>query len=78
MERVSAATEVDRAFLYTDALQIGIGTFSNTLRSAEYVGEVCRLHETIKLFPDLIHIIFRSVRYGSDGKGIGFVKTTLS
>ena len=40
-------------FLSTDALEIGIETFSNTLRSANIAGQVRWPHEAIRNFPYL-------------------------
>jgi len=40
-------------FESTDALELGIETFSNTLRSAKIAGQVRRPHEAIQNFPDL-------------------------
>ena len=45
------------SFQSTDALEVGIETFSNTLRSAKIAGQVCRPHEAIKHFPDLSDLI---------------------
>ena len=44
-------------FLSTDALEIGIGAFTNTLRSAKIAGTVRRPHEAIQNFPDLSEIV---------------------
>ena len=44
-------------FLSTDAFEIGIDTFTNTLRSAKIPGQVCRPHEAIKHFPNFSDII---------------------
>ena len=44
-------------FLSTDALEIGIEAFTNTLRSAKIAGTVRRPHEAIQHFPDLSEIV---------------------
>ena len=44
-------------FLSTDALEIGIEAFTNTLRSAKIAGTVKRPHEAIQHFPGLSEIV---------------------
>jgi hypothetical protein len=44
-------------FLSTDALGLGIETFSNILRSAKIEGQVRRPHEAIRNFPNLGDVI---------------------
>ena len=64
-------------FLSTDALETGIATFSNTLKSAKFAGRVSRPHEAINHFPDLIYIAAemrrirrRWQRYKQDEKNV--------